>query len=370
MGLFTPVITGDQPWRTGVLRLPRGEVRTPVFMPVGTAAAVKTLTTDEVRALGFDLILANTYHLHLRPGEEMIARRGGLHKFMAWEGSILTDSGGFQVFSLSDLRKISEEGVEFRSHLDGSKLFLTPEKVLDIQLKLGSDIIMPLDVCTGLPATRDEVAGAMHRSLRWLARARRLERPAGRFLFGIVQGGLETDLRRESAAGTVALDCDGYSVGGLSVGESKEDMLRMLDVTVPCLPADKPRYLMGVGTPPDLWHGVARGIDMFDCVLPTRNARNGQVFTPAGPMNIGRQEYGEDDNPVDAACDCPCCRRYSRAYLRHLMRTGEMLGKRLASAHNLRFMARTIEQIRTSITAGTFAADYANFLQTYGGTKQ
>ncbi len=363
--LFETKTVGEHPWRTGTLNLPRGPVATPVFMPVGTQATVKTLSVDEIKAIGAQLILANTYHLHLRPGEAMIARRGGLHGFMHWDGSILTDSGGFQVFSMSDIRTITEEGVEFRSHLDGSKHKLTPETVVAIQLQLGSDIMMPLDVCTGLPATRDTVAAAMQRSLRWLARARQVERPDGRFLFGIVQGGLEDDLRRESAAGTVALDCDGYSIGGLSVGEAKEDMLRTLEVTVPCLPADKPRYLMGVGTPPDLWYGVARGVDMFDCVLPTRNARNGQVFTPQGPMNIGRLEFAEDDNPIDATCDCYTCRTHSRSYVRHLLRAGEMLGKRLTSIHNLRFMVRTIERIRAAIDSGTFQAEHDTFLREY-----
>jgi queuine tRNA-ribosyltransferase len=345
--------------RRGRMGTTRGVVETPVFMPVGTQATVKTLHPREVRATGAHIILANTYHLMLRPGADLIQEAGGLHTFMQWPGPILTDSGGFQVFSLAASNKVTEEGVTFASHIDGSRHTMTPESVVDLQLAYGSDIMMQLDHVLGLPAESAAIRDATERSARWLERAvahyaLRGGADTRSVLFGIQQGGMDADLRIQSARQVAAMDVAGCAVGGLSVGEPKDVMAAMLEVSTPELPVDKPRYLMGVGSPEDLWNGVERGIDMFDCVLPTRAARNGALFTPDGRVTITNRKWQTHHFPVDESCDCDACTSFTAAYLHHLFRAGEVLGLRLASVHNLRFLARQMETIRASIETGTF----------------
>ena len=350
--------------RLGEIASPRGAIRTPAFMPVGTVATVKALYTDQVRAAGADILLANTYHLMLRPGAERVARLGGLHEFMRWDRPILTDSGGFQVMSLSGLRKVGEEGVAFQSHLDGSRHLLTPERAIEIQCLLGSDIQMQLDECIELPAEPARVREAMELSLRWAARCKaefQRQMDAGRAregqaLFGIVQGGTDAEMRRRSADGLVALDLPGHAIGGLAVGEGQELMLATLEATVPHLPADKPRYLMGVGTPTDLIEAVARGIDMFDCVMPTRSGRHGQAFTWGGRINLKNARHAEDKRPLDELSACPAARDYSRAYLHHLIRSGEYLGSMLLSWANTWFYQELMTAMRTAIADGRFEA--------------
>jgi len=336
--------------RLGFLETAHGSFETPIFMPVGTQATVKTLTPEQVAAIGAKIILSNTYHLYLRPGHRIVEKSGGLHKFMQWPGSILTDSGGYQVFSLSALRKISEEGVEFRSHLDGSKHFISPEKAMQIQNSLGADIIMAFDECAPYPAERSYVLSSLERTLRWAKRCKDAHRGVERqALFGIVQGGMYHDLRARSAVSTVELDFPGYSIGGLSVGEPKPLMYEILESTVPFLPTHKPRYLMGVGSPDALVEGVLRGIDMFDCVLPTRVARNGLALTSFGKVVVRNNPYAEDFAPLEEGCDCYTCQKFSRAYLRHLIKAGEVLGLVLVSIHNLRFLIRLMDNMRQAI---------------------
>ncbi|MFZ5825575.1 MAG: tRNA guanosine(34) transglycosylase Tgt [Bacillota bacterium] len=349
--------------RRGRLHTPHGVVETPVFMPVGTQATVKTLNPEEVRDLGAQILLSNTYHLYLRPGHDLVREAGGLHRFMNWNGAILTDSGGFQVFSLSDLRKITEEGVHFRSHIDGSPHFLSPEKAIEIENALGADIIMAFDECTPWPCEHDYAKKSLERTTRWAKRCKEAHaRPESQALFGIVQGSTFADLRRQSAEEIVALDFPGYAIGGLSVGEPKDLMAEMLEVTVPLLPEEKPRYLMGVGSPEDLVEGVWRGIDMFDCVLPTRIARHGTVFVPDGKLTVRNAEFARDFRPIQEGCDCYTCQHYSRAYIRHLLKAEEMLGLRLCSIHNLRFLVRLMEEVRAAIEKGTFAEYRREFL--------
>jgi queuine tRNA-ribosyltransferase len=356
--------------RAGELYTPHGTVLTPVFLPVGSQATVKTLTPEEVKGLGFDMVLANMYHLYLRPGIDVIERLGGLHKFMGWEGAMLTDSGGYQVFSLAPLRKISDEGVTFRSHIDGSEHFITPELAVRYQESLGADIIMVLDECSAYSDSREQVQQAMERTHRWAERCFRSWRRRDLALYAIVQGGTFADLRRQSAGYLAGLDFPGYAIGGLSVGEPKEKTLSILDETAALLPDDKPRYLMGVGSPEDIFEGVARGIDIFDCALPTRVARNGAMFTPGGRINIRKAAYSLMDSPVDPACDCYTCRTFSAAYLNHLFRSDELLALRLASIHNLRFMANLMQNIRDSILSGTFGSFRKEFLSNYQTTDE
>lgn len=350
--------------RRGEVSTPRGVIRTPAFMPVGTVATVKALYPEQVREAGADIVLANTYHLMLRPGAERVARLGGLHQFMRWGKPILTDSGGFQVMSLSRIRKITEEGALFQSHLDGSRHMLTPERAIEIQCLLGADIQMQLDECIELPAERREVERAMELSLRWAERSRRAFESArakgdagpGQAMFGIVQGGTDADLRRRSAEALVAMDLEGYAVGGLAVGEGHELMLATLDATLPSLPEAKPRYLMGVGTPLDLIEAVRRGIDMFDCVLPTRNGRHGLAFTWNGPVNLRNAAHADDPSPLDETSNCPAARDYSRAYLHHLIRSGEYLGAMLLSWVNTAFYQELMAAMRDAIAEGRFDA--------------
>ena len=345
--------------RLGAIATPRGLVRTPAFMPVGTVATVKALYPEQVAAAGADIVLANTYHLMLRPGAERIARLGGLHTFMRWEGPILTDSGGFQVMSLSRIREVSEEGVRFASHIDGSRHMLSPERAVEIQCLLGSDIQMQLDECLELPAELGEAQRAMELSLRWAERARttfaRMGKP-GQALFAIVQGGTEPELRRCSAEALVAMDFPGYAIGGLAVGEGQELMLATIDGVAALLPAEKPRYLMGVGTPEDLIEAVARGIDMFDCVLPTRNGRHGLAFTWGGRVNLRNAKHADDPSPLDPESECPAARDYSRAYLHHLVRSGEYLGAMLLSWANTAFYQQLMAAMRRAIAEDRFAA--------------
>ena len=356
--------------RTGAISMLRGEIRTPAFMPVGTAATVKAMKPADVRAAGADIILGNTYHLMLRPGAERINRLGGLHTFMGWERPILTDSGGYQVMSLSDLRKMSEEGVRFQSHLDGSAHMLTPERSMEIQRLLGSDIVMAFDECTPFPATRDQAARSMERSMRWAKRSRDGfdaggDHAARSALFGIQQGSMEEDLRRISAQALREIGFDGYAVGGLAVGEGQAEMFRVLDFAVPMLPEERPRYLMGVGKPDDIVGAVERGIDMFDCVLPTRSGRTGQAFTWAGPINIKNARFAEDKGPIDARCGCPVCATWSRAYVHHLVRSGEILGAMLMTEHNLQFYQQLMASLRAAIADGRLAAFAAEFREGY-----
>ena len=333
--------------RRGRVNTPHGPIETPVFMPVGTAGTVKAMKPEEVRDMGAQIILGNTYHLYLRPGHEVVKAAGGLHKFMNWERAILTDSGGFQVFSLGAMRKISEEGVEFRSHIDGSKHMLSPEKSMEIQNALGSDIMMAFDECAPYPADRNYVKNSLERTTRWLKRCKEYHKNTEQqSLFGIMQGGMYKDLRKQSAEEIVELDLPGYAIGGLSVGEPKEIMYEVMDDCVDYLPADKPRYLMGVGSPDCLFEGVERGIDMFDCVLPTRIARHGMAMTSQGRVNIKNAKYERDFTPLDPNCDCYTCRNYSKAYLRHLFKSDEILSSMLMTTHNLHFLVNTMAGIR------------------------
>jgi len=356
--------------RRGRLTTPRGTVETPAFMPVGTQGTVKTLDPDEVAQTGAEIVLANTYHLMLRPGLATIERAGGLHRFMGWPRPILTDSGGFQIFSLAHQTKVTEAGARFRSHIDGDVHHLSPERAMDLQLGFGADIVMALDHVLGLPAERPAIDDATARTARWLDRCLAAfhdqdgsER--GSSLFGICQGGMERDLRRQSAAMLAAANVAGCAIGGLSVGEPKPVMAEMLAETTPLLPTGKPRYLMGVGSPEDLWLGVGLGVDLFDCVLPTRLARNGALFTPDGRVNIRARVYAERHEPLDPTCDCRACTRFTAAYLHHLFRAEEVLGLRLASCHNLRFLARQMEAMRGAIEGGTFRQAQASFFERY-----
>ncbi len=356
--------------RTGRIAMRRGEIRTPAFMPVGTAATVKAMKPEAVRATGADIILGNTYHLMLRPGAERVARLGGLHKFMNWPRPILTDSGGYQVMSLADLRKLTEQGVEFRSHIDGSKHLLTPERSMEIQRTLGSDIVMAFDECPKIDRPRDEIAASMELSMRWARRSREAfdtggDHAAGAALFGIQQGALDEDLRKQSAEALTEIGFDGYAIGGLAVGEGQEAMFATLDFAPAQLPAGAPRYLMGVGKPDDLVGAVERGIDMFDCVLPTRSGRNGQAFTWGGPLNLRNARHAEDSVPLDERCPCPACGDYSRAYLHHLVKAGEMLGAMLLTEHNLTFYQQLMQAMRQAIADGRFAAFAADFRRDY-----
>ncbi len=348
--------------RTGVISTPRGEIRTPAFMPVGTAATVKAMLPESVRATGADILLGNTYHLMLRPTAERVARLGGLHKFMNWERPILTDSGGFQVMSLASLRKMTEEGVTFSSHIDGSKHFLSPERSMEIQRLLGSDIVMAFDECPALPASDEEVARAMRLSMRWAQRSRDAfgDRP-GHALFGIMQGGVTRELREESAEALKAIGFDGYAIGGLAVGEGQAAMFGVLDYAPGFLPADKPRYLMGVGKPDDIVGAVKRGVDMMDCVLPSRSGRTGQAWTRRGQVNIKNARHADDPRPLDEACTCPACTGYSRAYLHHVFRAGEMISGMLLTWHNLHYFQEIMQGMREAIAAGRFAEFEAEF---------
>ena len=346
--------------RAGVLHTAHGEVPTPVFMPVGTAGTVKAMTADAVRATGARMVLGNTYHLMLRPGAERIARLGGLHRFMDWHGPILTDSGGFQVMSLSGLRKMDADGVTFQSHVDGSRHRLTPERSVEIQHLLGADVTMCFDECTPFPATHEQAATSMRLSMRWAARSREafVPRP-GHGLFGIVQGSVFPDLRAESVAALTGIGFEGYAVGGLAVGEGQEAMFTTLECTTPLLPTDKPRYLMGVGTPSDLIGAVRRGIDMFDCVMPTRSGRTGRAYTRGGVINIRNARHAEDNRPLDPACACPACRGHSRAYLHHLFKANEMLGPMLLTWHNIQYYQDLMAELRAGILAGDLAGTTA-----------
>ncbi len=347
----------DAAARTGMIRTPRGDIRTPAFMPVGTAATVKAMLPEHVKATGADIILGNTYHLMLRPTAERIAKFGGLHKFMRWDGPILTDSGGFQVMSLAQLRKMTEEGVTFQSHIDGSSHFLTPKRSIEIQCMLGSDIQMQLDECPPFPITEETAESSMELSLRWARRSKQafIDRAnPGQALFGIVQGSTFEDLRRRSLDGLAEMDFHGYSIGGLAVGEGQEEMFRVLDFLTPHMPPDNPRYLMGVGKPSDLVGAVARGVDMFDCVLPTRSGRHGQAWTKYGPINIKNAKFVEDESPLDPGSDCPASANYSKAYLNHLFKAGEYLGPMLLTWHNLHYYQQLMDEMREAIAEGQF----------------
>lgn len=335
--------------RRGILTTPHGEIQTPIFMPVGTQATVKAMTPRELKEIGTQIMLSNTYHLHLRPGEELIREAGGLHRFMSWDKPILTDSGGFQVFSLASLRKIREEGVSFRSHLDGSAMFMGPEESMAIQEALGSDIAMAFDVCTAYPCDHQTAKDAMERTHRWAIRCQKAHTRADQALFGIVQGAFFTDLRIESAKALADMDFPGYGIGGLSVGEPKPMMYEILDEIMPYMPEEKPRYLMGVGSPDCLVEGVYRGIDMFDCVLATRIARNGTCFTDYGRLVVRNAKYARDFGPIEEGCDCYACQNFTRAYIRHLLKAGEITGGRLCTIHNLRYLLRLMERIRKAI---------------------
>ena len=356
--------------RYGILKTNYGEYETPMFMPVGTLANVKTLTPEELKAVNSAVILSNTYHLWLRPGEDVVNHAGGLHKFMNYDGPILTDSGGFQVFSLAKKKDIIEEGVSFKSHIDGKKLFLTPELSIQIQNKLDSDIAMSFDECIPFPATYDYAKKSTERTLRWAKRGLEAHNNENQSLFGIVQGGAYEDLRRYSAIETVKMNFDGYSIGGTSVGEDKETMYKMIDYAIKYLPDDKPRYLMGVGDPVDIIEGVIRGVDMFDCVLPTRLARHGNAFTKYGKINIRNLKYKEDFSSIDESCDCYTCKNYTKAYIRHLVTSNEMLGGRLLSIHNIRFLIKLTEDLRESIKNDNLLEFKEEFMKNYIKTKK
>lgn len=351
--------------RTGVLRTPHGDIPTPVFVPVGTQGTVKTVSPRELHELGVSLVLANTYHLYLRPGSEIIAELGGLHTFMGWDGPLLTDSGGFQIFSMEHLRSIDDDGVTFRSHVDGSEHRFTPDKAIKVQEQLGADIIVALDVCTPYPSDHEHNRVALRRTQQWAEQCLRAQTRSDQMLLGVVQGGTYPDLRRESAAHVSSLGFAGYAIGGLSVGEPKETMHHMLDITIPLLPDEKPRHLLGLGSPEDLFECVARGIDIFDCALPTRVARNGTFLTSEGRVNIRNSEFKDDPEPVEQGCGCYTCQRFSRAYLRHLVMAKEILGLHLATLHNLHFMLNLIYEIRAAIAKGTFATLKGQFLASY-----
>jgi queuine tRNA-ribosyltransferase len=356
--------------RTGLIAMNRGKIRTPAFMPVGTAATVKAMRPEEVRASGADIILGNTYHLMLRPGAERVAKLGGLHRFMAWDGPILTDSGGYQVMSLSELTKTSEEGVRFKSHLDGSSHMLTPERSIEVQRLLGSDIVMAFDQLVPASAEPKAQAEAMERSMRWAKRSRDEfdrggEHAASAALFGIQQGALDEALRQRSAEALTEIGFDGYAVGGLAVGEGQQAMLDCLDYAVEMLPRDKPCYLMGVGTPDDVVEAVIRGIDMFDCVLPTRSGRTGQAFTADGPLNLRNARFAQDEEPIEPTCPCPACEQFERAYIHHLVKSGEILGAMLMTQHNLWFYQRLMQTLREAIAVQRLQACASEFLQRY-----
>ena len=368
---FTIAAT-DGSARTGTIRMRRGDIRTPAFMPVGTAATVKAMKPETVRKTGADIILGNTYHLMLRPGAERVARLGGLHTFMNWHRPILTDSGGYQVMSLSDLRKLTEEGVEFRSHIDGSKHMLTPERSMEIQRLLGSDIVMAFDECPRADQPRDAIATSMEMSMRWAQRSRDGfdsggEHAENAALFGIQQGALDEELRLRSAEALTDIGFDGYAIGGLAVGEGQEAMFATLDFAPGQLPQDRPRYLMGVGKPDDLVGAVERGVDMFDCVLPSRSGRNGQAFTWNGPLNLRNARFAEDQEPLDPRCPCDTCTTYSRAYLHHLVKAGEILGAMLMTEHNIAFYQHLMQSMRDAIAEGRFSAFAADFRRDYLG---
>lgn len=360
----------DTKARLGTIETNYGTVETPMFMPVGTQATVKTLTPEELYAMHTGVILANTYHLWLRPGADLVEKAGGLHRFMNYNGPILTDSGGFQVFSLASPKNISEEGVKFKSHLDGSSLFLTPEKSIEIQNKLDSDIAMSFDECPPASASYDYMKNSIERTLRWAVRGKKVHNNPRQSLFGIVQGGAYQDLREYSAKETVKIGFDGYSIGGVANdGESKEDMYAAIDYSIPHLPKDKPRYLMGVGEPVDIIEGVIRGIDMFDCVLPTRIARHGHAFTKYGRINLKNAKYTEDFTPIEEGCDCYVCQNYTKAYIRHLIKSNETLGGRLLSIHNIRFLIRLTENLRQAIKEDRLLAFRDEFYQDYFSSK-
>lgn len=360
----------DTKARLGTIETNYGTVETPMFMPVGTQATVKTLTPEELDAMHTGVILANTYHLWLRPGADLVEKAGGLHRFMNYDGPILTDSGGFQVFSLASPKNISEEGVKFKSHLDGSSLFLTPEKSIEIQNKLDSDIAMSFDECPPASASYDYMKNSIERTLRWAVRGKNVHNNPRQSLFGIVQGGAYQDLREYSAKETVKIGFDGYSIGGVANdGESKEDMYAAIDYSIPHLPKDKPRYLMGVGEPVDIIEGVIRGIDMFDCVLPTRIARHGHAFTKYGRINLKNAKYTEDFTPIEEGCDCYACQNYTKAYIRHLIKANETLGGRLLSIHNIRFLIRLTENLRQAIKEDRLLAFRDEFYQDYFSSK-
>jgi queuine tRNA-ribosyltransferase len=362
------ICAGDGAARTGVVRTQRGDIRTPAFMPVGTAATVKAVKPEDVRASGADIILGNTYHLMLRPGAERIARLGGLHRFMGWERPILTDSGGYQVMSLSELTKVTEEGVAFASHLDGNRHMLTPERSIEVQQLLGSDIVMAFDQLLPADATAEEQAVAMERSMRWARRSKNAFGGTGA-IFGIQQGGLDEPLRRASAQALIDIGFDGHAVGGLAVGEGQEAMCGVLDFAVPMLPEEKPRYLMGVGKPDDVVEAVKRGIDMFDCVLPTRSGRTGQAFTADGPINIRNARFAEDREALEPGCPCPTCASFERAYVHHLVRSGEILGPMLMTEHNLWFYQRLMQAMRDAISEQRLGAFAAGFLKRYSSPR-
>jgi queuine tRNA-ribosyltransferase len=355
--------TQDGLARRGQLRFPRGVVETPAFMPVGTYGTVKGILPRDIEEIGAQIVLGNTFHLMLRPGTAVVQAHGDLHEFMGWKGPILTDSGGFQVWSLGELRKISEQGVSFKSPIDGSPVYIDPETSMRVQRELGADIVMIFDECTPYPATEQQARTSMELSLRWAARSKTAHGDSPAALFGIVQGGMYPSLRHESLAGLQAIGFDGYAIGGLSVGEPKEDMLNVLDALAPVMPQDKPRYLMGVGKPEDILEAVRRGIDMFDCVMPTRNARNGHLFTSGGVVKIRNAKHRHDTRPLDANCDCHTCRNFSRAYLHHLDKCGEMLGAQLNTIHNLRFYQTHMAHIRAAIERGELDAFAAQFYE-------
>jgi len=353
MSFAFEIVAQDGAARTGAIRTPRGIIRTPAFMPVGTAGTVKAMMPESVRATGADIVLGNTYHLMLRPGAERIARLGGLHTFMGWDGPILTDSGGFQVMSLSKLRKLTEEGVIFRSHIDGSEHALSPERAMEIQRLLGSDIQMVLDECAPFPSTRADIETSLALSMRWARRSKSaFGAQEGRACFGIVQGGVFADLRKRSAGELVSIGFGGYAIGGLAVGEEQAEMFAVLDETIPALPHDRPRYLMGVGKPSDLVGAALRGIDMFDCVLPTRSGRNGQAFTRGGTLNLRNARHADDAEPLDSQCACPACRKFSRAYLHHVVKANEIIASMLLTWHNLTYYQDLMRDLRSAIAAG------------------
>ena len=353
--------------RRGIVHTPHGDIQTPVFMPVGTQATVKSMTPEELKEVGAQIILANTYHLFLRPGHELVKEAGGLHKFMNWDRPILTDSGGFQVFSLGALRTISEEGVEFRSHLDGSKQFLSPEKAMEVENALGADIIMAFDECCPYPSTYEYTKKSMERTTRWAKRCKEAHsRKEDQGLFGIIQGGFYKDLRKQSAEDLIKLDFPGYAIGGISVGEPKDEFLDILQYTTPLMPENKPRYLMGVGTPDYLVEAAIAGIDMCDCVIPTRLARHGTAFTSKGKIVVRNAIYERDFNPLDDECDCYACRNYTRAYIRHLVKTNEILGIRLLSIHNIKFLTNLMDKVRIEIERDNLGSFRKEFYRKYG----
>ena len=355
--------------RRGIVHTPHGDIQTPIFMPVGTQATVKSMTPEELKENGAQIILSNTYHLYLRPGSKLVKKAGGLHNFMKWDRPILTDCGGFQVFSLSDLRTITEEGVEFKSHLDGSKHFFSPEKVMEIEEDLGADIIMSFDECCPYPSTYEYTKNSMERTTRWAKRCKEAHK-TDQALFGIIQGGFYEDLRKKSAEDLIALDFPGYAIGGISVGEPKEEYLKMLKYTAPLMPENKPRYLMGVGSPDYLLEAAMAGIDMCDCVLPTRIARNGTAMTSHGKVVVRNATYAEDFSPLDPECDCYTCKNYTRAYIRHLVKCNEILGVRLLSIHNIKFLTNLMERVRIEIENDNLLNFVKEFYVKYGYTKE